>query len=88
MKYLIHHVKVEMWPALCSHLIFSNEIQIKTTFSQVIIIFKIGTSKFFSNLQREEKLGFLNVASPGIVSFSQFLVELPSFPHFTKQLRN
>ena len=33
-------------------------------------------------------MGFLNIASAGIVIFLQFLEELPSFSLFTKELRN
>ena len=89
-EYLIHHVKVEIWPALdkFSILFSAMKFKLRHSISQVIKIFKIGTCKFFPNSQREGKSGFLNVASTGIVNYSQFLEEFPSFSLFTKQLKN
>ena len=89
-EYLIHHVKVEMWPALCKFPILFSAIKLKLrhNFSQVINMFKIGTSKLFPNSQIEGKLGFLNLATAGIANFLQFLEELLSFSQFTKQMRN
>ena len=88
MEYLIH--PVEMWPALCKFPILFSAIKLKLrhNFSQVINMFKIGTSKLFPNSQIEGKLVFLNLATAGIANFSQFLEELLSFSQFTIQLRN
>ena len=75
MECVIDHVKVEMWPALCKFPILfpAMKFKLRHNISQVINIFKVGTSK---------------LGSAGIVNFSQFLEELPSFSQFTKHLRN
>ena len=45
MEYLIHHIKVEMWPALCKFSILFSAVKLKLghNFSQFIYRFKIGT---------------------------------------------
>ena len=59
-EYLIHHVKVEMWPALCKFPILFSAMKFKLrhNISQVINLFKIVTYKFFPNSQREGKWDF------------------------------
>ena len=48
---LIHHVNVEMWPALCKFpILFSAmKFKLRDNFSQFINIFKIGTFECSSN---------------------------------------
>ena len=45
MEYLIRHIKVEMWPALCTFPILFSAVKLKFrhNFSQFIYISKIGT---------------------------------------------
>ena len=45
MDYLIHHVKVEMWQALCKFPILFSAVKLKLghSISQFICRFKIGT---------------------------------------------
>ena len=45
MKYLIHYVKVQMWPALCkfSILFSAMKFKLRYNFSQFIYIFKTQT---------------------------------------------
>ena len=60
MEYLIHHVKVEIWPALCKFPILFSAMKFKLrhNISQVINLLKNETSKFFPNSQREGKWDF------------------------------
>ena len=56
-EYVIHHVKVELCPALCKFpILFSAmQFQLKHNISQVINIFKIRTSKFFFPIHKEKE---------------------------------
>ena len=37
------------------------------------------TSKFFPNSQRDQKMGFLNVALAGLLNFSQLMEEIENW---------
>ena len=72
MKYLIHHVKFEMWPAFCKFPILFSKVKLKlgNNFSQFINSYSKLYFKVFLNPQRDRKLGFLNVALTGLLNFS------------------
>ena len=83
MEYLNHHVKFQMWPALCKFPILFSAVKLKLghNVSQFILDSKLGLLNLalrlyfqvFDNSQRNLKLRFLNVAPAGLPNFCQFM---------------
>ena len=83
MEYLIHHVNVEMWPALCKLPILFTTVKFKFGhhFSQFIYRFKIGSFKSwayvvlpsFSQFTKKLKIVIFESCSSWNRSFSPIL---------------
>ena len=73
MGYLIHHVKVEMFPVLCKFPILFSAVKFKLrqNFSQFIYIFKIGTFDSWTYNLGQNILEFYNVLAQIRVALSK-----------------
>ena len=70
MDYLIHHIKVEMWPALRKFLILFSAVKLKLSF---VYILDLGcTSKFFPIHKETENCTFEYCSSWNSFFFSHF----------------
>ena len=79
MEYLI---QVEMWPALCKFpiLLSAMKFKLRHDISQVIIIFKIETSKFFSIYKEKENWDFCMLHQLELLVFHNSWKNFQVFP--------
>ena len=76
MEYLIHHVKFEMWPALCKSLNLFSTVKLKLrhkfgTFESCSLAVLTSFSQFTKRL----KIGIFECCSSWTSQFSQFVEE-------------
>ena len=84
----MHHVKFEMWPALCKLPILFSTVKLKLGHnSQFTYRFKIETFESwslavlpsFSQFTKRLKFGFSNVTLAERLNFSQFIKEIKNW---------